>query len=145
MPASVTLFFYLVKIIKFYKFYFKQFADKRLTSNESEDAKSQFDDFLSTEVVLNREKFLAFDVIGERLDTFLGLYLHKNTKYASLWKVMIFAFTLTHGQSQVERGFNINSDIVVENLKPESLCAQRMVYDQLKSDQVGSQQHCHTK
>ena len=51
---------------------------------------------------------------------------------------MIFVFTLTHGQSQVERGFNINSDIVIENLKPEALCAQRMVYDQLKSDQVGS-------
>ena len=47
---------------------------------------------------------------------------------------MIFVFTLFHGQSQVECGFSINNDLLVENLKAESIfakaesvCAQRVV------------------
>ena len=40
---------------------------------------------------------------------------------------MIFVFTLSHGQSQVEGGFNINDDILVENMHNNSLIAQRIV------------------
>ena len=37
---------------------------------------------------------------------------------------MIFVFTLFHGQNQVEYGFSINNDLLVENLKAESICAK---------------------
>ena len=50
-----------------------------------------------------------------------------------MWKVFIFIFTLSHGQSQVERGLGINKEIVIENLHSSSLSAQRMVYDYLKA------------
>ena len=43
-----------------------------------------------------------------------------------------------HGQSNVERGFNINNDFLVENLKKESLIAQRLIYDHIHSKQVGA-------
>ena len=44
---------------------------------------------------------------------------------------MIFFFTLRHGQAQIERGFNINADLFVENLKSPSIVIQRTVYDHL--------------
>ena len=46
---------------------------------------------------------------------------------------MIFVFTLFYGQSQVERGFSINDDLLEENLKPESICTQRIVYHYIKA------------
>ena len=46
---------------------------------------------------------------------------------------MLFVFTLSHGQSQVERSFSINDDLLVKNLKAESVCAQRIVYDYIKA------------
>ena len=52
-----------------------------------------------------------------------------------MWKVFIFLFTLSHGQSQVERGFSINKEIVIENLHSSSLSAQRIVYDYLKASE----------
>ena len=42
---------------------------------------------------------------------------------------MIFSFTLSRGQSEIERGFSVNKEIVVENLLPASLCAQRITHN----------------
>ena len=41
------------------------------------------------------------------------------------------------GESNVKRGFNINDDVVVENLK-ESLIAQRLIYDHMHAKEVGA-------
>ena len=46
---------------------------------------------------------------------------------------MVFVFTFSHGQAQIERGLNINSDLLVENILPPSIIAQRRVYDHLNS------------
>ena len=54
-----------------------------------------------------------------------------NEMYTSLWKVIIFVFTLSHGQAQIKRGFNINADLLVENLTSLSIVAQRSIYDHL--------------
>ena len=50
-----------------------------------------------------------------------------------MWKVFIFIFTLSHRQSQVDRDFSINKEIVIENLHSSSLSAQWIVYDYLKA------------
>ena len=50
---------------------------------------------------------------------------------------MICIFTFSHGQSQIERGFSINSELLVENLKEKSICAQRLVSDFIKSSDKG--------
>ena len=46
---------------------------------------------------------------------------------------MVFVFTLIHWEAQIERGFNINSDLLVENMLPPSIIPQRRVYDNLNS------------
>ena len=40
---------------------------------------------------------------------------------------------MLHGQNQVERGFSINKEIVIENLHSSSFSAQCIVYDYLKA------------
>ena len=44
---------------------------------------------------------------------------------------MIFVFTLSHGQAQIKKGFNINAGVLVENLTSPLIVAQRKVYDHL--------------
>ena len=45
-------------------------------------------------------------------------------------------FTLSRGQSQAERGFNVNKEIVVENLQEHSLKSQHIIYDQIHSENI---------
>ena len=49
---------------------------------------------------------------------------------------MIFAFIMFPRQSNVARGFDINDDIVIENLKTESLKAQRLIYDRIHAKEI---------
>ena len=71
-------------------------------------------------------------MVNDSLDKFFGRWFFRNEQYVSLWKVMIFVFTLSHGQAQIERGFNINADLMVEKLTSPSIVAQRRVYDHQK-------------
>ena len=41
-----------------------------------------------------------------------------------------------NGQSQVERGFNVNKEILVENLQEESLKGQCIIYDHIQSENI---------
>ena len=72
----------------------------------------------------------------DRLDTFLDAHVYGVEKLSALWNVMIFVFTIFHGWSNVERGFNINDDIVIENLKIESLIAQWLIYGHMHAKKV---------
>ena len=46
-----------------------------------------------------------------------------------LFEVTKIVLILLHGNAQVESGFSINKDIVVENLHEYSIVAQHQVYD----------------
>ena len=54
-----------------------------------------------------------------------------NTKFRKCWDVFKVAFTLSHGQTAVERGFSVNKELLVENLQQLSLVSQRIVSDYL--------------
>lgn len=45
---------------------------------------------------------------------------------------MVIAFTISHGQNQIESGFSINKEVTIENFENKSLCAQQLVYETLK-------------
>ena len=63
----------------------------------------------------------------DRVDTFLWKYLvSKPSSFGSLTKI-VKTLILSHGQAQVERGFSINNELLVENLNNESLNAQQIV------------------
>ena len=46
-----------------------------------------------------------------------------------MWKICVFIFTISNGQSQIERGFNINKDTLQENLQKKSLVGRKIVCD----------------
>jgi hypothetical protein len=75
--------------------------------------------------------FKGYNQSSDRLDTFLHQYI-SGKDYGNFWKVCQIVFTLSHGQSAVERGFNINDDTLETNLKELSLRSLRLVYDQIK-------------
>ena len=107
-----------------------------LTTDETDDAKQQFDEFVDIECHKHREKFASFDKLSDAADVFLSKFLHKIPQYKVFWKVCSIIFVLSHGQSAVERGFSINKELLVDNLQEKSLVSQRMVYDHIKSNKI---------
>jgi len=45
-------------------------------------------------------------------------------------------FVLSHGQSDVERGYSVNKEMLVENLEKSSLITQRLIYDAINADKI---------
>ena len=88
---------------------------------------------LKSVCVSNEDKFLNLDFKRDRVDASLGSFMNGKIKFSHLWTVCKFVFVLSHGQSQTERGFNINKTMLVENLQEESLKGQRIVYDHMSS------------
>lgn len=78
-------------------------------------------------------EFSKFERSKDRIDSFYYDIIGAKKQYSHLWKVIKIVLTLSHGQASVERGFSLNKEIVVENLKEESLVALRLVCDELKS------------
>ena len=56
----------------------------------------------------------------------------------SCWEIFKLVFTLSHGQTSVERGFSINKELLVENLHEESIVCEKMVYDHVSSTRIQS-------
>ena len=109
---------------------------KWLTTDEADDPKQQFDEFVDIECPKHREKFASFDKLSDAANVFLSKFLHKIPKYKVFWKVCSIIFVLCHGQSAVERGFSINKELLVDNLQEKSLVSQKMVYDHIKSNKI---------
>jgi hypothetical protein len=68
-----------------------------------------------------------YDIDRDRLDVVYHRLLQGSEEFSSLWKVVRKVLVLFHGQAQVEGGFSINKDMLVENLKEQSLIALRVV------------------
>ena len=83
---------------------------------DGDQSKEQFDNFLANDVPFNRSNFKNFDFKVTRLNEFLKIYPMNREKYSGMWKVCIFIFTLSHGQSSIERGFSVNKDSLTDNL-----------------------------
>ena len=107
------------------------YSNKRISSKQGDVAKEQFDDFLQKIVKCNNNSFANFDKKNTRVVECLGFYVNPEKVYPDFWYVCKFVFTLSHGQSAVERGFNINKQILVDNLGAVSLTSLRTVYDKI--------------
>lgn len=85
----------------------------------------QFGNFLSLEA--KDELFSSFSPMRTRLDVFLHGFLHQS--YPELWTFSKKLLLLSHGQATVERGFSINKEIEADNMKEDTVVAQRMICD----------------
>ena len=100
---------------------------KQLNESDCDKVKYQYEDFLDNIMARNCSHFKEFQ--DERIDTFLGNYLIENKLYKEMWHVVKKLLIISHGQATVERGFSINSELIVENMAEKSVVAQRQVYD----------------
>ena len=112
-------------------------ATERITVKEGNDALRQYTAFLKDVVDTNREKFLQFDKFTDRVDSFFKQFMVTN-EYKEMWKVCKIIFILFHGQSAIERGFNLNKMTSEVNMKELTLTSLRMVDDHMKSHNVSA-------
>ena len=112
------------------------YRSKSLSSSQADNAKCQYNDLLQSVCVIHQENFSSFDHQSDRVDKFLGQFIEKDKSFSDLWTGSIFVFVLAHGQSQTERGFNINNAMLVENLEETSIKGQRLLYDYMASKNV---------
>ena len=116
--------------VKFTKLIDKLYSCKWISSSVGDEAKKEYV-FLDTAQHEHKDAFLSFSFKKDQIDKFLLSYLHEN-----LWKICIIIMTLSHGQSAVERGFSVNKELLVENLKKVSIVNQRIVYDHFIASEV---------
>lgn len=117
---------------------FQKFLQTLVTSewrsaDECDEILTSFKTFRTEMRTEHREEFKNNSKeAGERLDTFFGMYMN-NTTYVKLWEVFKLIFTLSHGQASVERGYSVNNDLLVENMKEKTVTSLRTVYDSVSA------------
>ena len=84
---------------------------KLLSSQEADKAKQEYQAFLIS------VEFLSNDMDKNHLDSFLSGCMKGVAEFANLWKVCKIIFTLSYGQADIERGFSVNKELLIENMK----------------------------
>ncbi|KAK1903780.1 Acetyl-coenzyme A carboxylase carboxyl transferase subunit alpha [Dissostichus eleginoides] len=93
----------------------------------------EFGHFYDHSLMSASDSFRDFNPQSGRLDEFYQEHLSNKAECRHLWEVVKFVLVLSHGQASVERGFSINKEVMVENLKEHSLIAQRVINDHVHS------------
>lgn len=66
-----------------------------------------------------------------RLDCLMYKHMANKPEWKKLWDLVRMILLLSHGQASVERSFSVNREIEVENMKEQTLVAQRIINDQV--------------
>lgn len=102
---------------------------KHISVEIADGAKCQFLRLLNDEIF--KMKLGGFDSVQDRLDSFFVSIIGDNPDYKELLSVIEKILILSHGNAQVESGFSVNENYMVENLKEESLKALRLISDRI--------------
>ena len=106
----------------------------KISSQFAERAKVQYRSFF---VVVNSSvtAFKYFDEENDRLDSFFADFIGTDKSYADMWEVCKIMPTLAYGQSSVERGFMVNTQFSIENVKGKSLIGLCRVADHMSASE----------
>ena len=108
----------------------KLFSLNKISSDVADQAKNQCGELLNLVKYEKNNEFRNFNSKKDRLDAFLAKYLTSNS-YKDLWHICKLIFVMSHGQSNVERGFSVNKEVLQDNLQAKSLISRRLIYDTL--------------
>ena len=67
-------------------------------------------------------------MITQPVDKFFFKLLNEKEEYKDLWNVFGMMLVISHGQTDIERGFLVNKGIANDNMQEESFVAHRRVY-----------------
>lgn len=104
----------------------------RLEEKCCDDVLREFGQFFDSSLMSASDSFHKFTPQSDRLDEFYYGLLANKAEFGHLWEVVRLALILSHGQASVERGFSVNKEVMVENLKEHSLVAQRVIHDHVR-------------
>ena len=90
---------------------------KQVTSHVADEAEKEYKKFLHTVVKENKAFFLEFDKSKDRLDEFFMRYISDTARFNNFMLTVKMVLTLSHGQTDVERGFSLNDKLLVENME----------------------------
>ncbi|RXN18476.1 LIM homeobox Lhx6 [Labeo rohita] len=93
----------------------------------------EFGHFYDHSLMTASDSFRNFNPESGSLDAFYHEHLSNNAECRHLWEVVKLLLILSHGQASVERGFSVNKEVMVENLKEHSLISQRVIHDHVRS------------
>ena len=108
----------------------------RLLEDKCDNVLKQLGNFHDAATVSNESiTFSTFNPHSDndRIDTFYYNKLANKPEYEDLWGVVKNLLLLSHGQASVERGFSVNKEVMVQNLAEQSLVAQCIICDHVKS------------
>ena len=103
-----------------------------MKENDSEKILQEYSSFLDNITTVGNAKFTKFNKEKDRADIFLSDCLGEG-QYMKLTETFKLLLVLSHGQAGVGRGFSMNKEIEVENLKERSLVAQLVICDHVNS------------
>lgn len=104
----------------------------QITSIQAERIQCDYLQFCQNENV--RSQIKTFDIKKDRLDTFLMQILQQfPCENEDLMHFVQRCLVFFHGNAEMERGFSINSECLVENLLEDSLIAQRSIISAVSS------------
>lgn len=98
----------------------------RLSGNSADKAKQQYNRLLASDEVKQKCKKYSRKT---RLDTFVYTLLSESGAPVELHRFVTILLCLSHGQATVERGFNINKELLADGQRENSVIAQRVVHD----------------
>ena len=104
----------------------------RVAKKDCDTLLQEFDLFLDNIPVFASTQFANFDSSHDRLDSLLYKFMIGDA-FKNLLEVVKLVLVLSHGQAAVERGFSVNREAEVENLKGHTLIAMRTVIDHVNS------------
>ncbi|KAG1693155.1 hypothetical protein GQR58_007120 [Nymphon striatum] len=117
---------------KFKKVLMLLLSSGRISEKDCDPLLQEYGLFLDNIPVFGTIKFSNFDNSTNRLDSLFFEYM-SGPNYIQLLSVVKLILVMSHGQASVERGFNINKEIEVENMKEHTLVARRMVCDHVNT------------
>ena len=97
------------------------FDRKWLSAVVADKAEAQFSQLCSQASEEWLQMLTSFDWNKERLDVFYHKAIGSKEEFKEIWSVFQIVFILSHGNALVESGFSVKADMLVENLKEESL------------------------
>ena len=125
------------KVEKMFKEVLTKLVDTKWIKNEQADCIwIQYKKFVSDAKQFHHNDFSSFSLEENRLDAFYFELLSGNRDFKELWDTMKFLLTLSHGQAIVERGFSVNKEVLVPNLKEVSLVAQCFIHDTISTQDI---------
>ena len=106
----------------------------KISSQSAERAKAQYSSFFDV-VNSNVTAFKDFNTENNYLDSFFADFIGRDKSYGGMWEVCKIIITLPRGRSFVERGFTVNKQFSIENLKEKSLITLPRLADHMSASE----------